>query len=473
MPSDQDVPSPGGSAAENDAFARAFAPPSADAPPPVPPYGYGPPPAGDPWGAPGPYPQPGAVPPGSFASYGAQGWGTSAPYAVPGPLGWQPPPGPPTRWNGFAVTSFVLGIVGGACLLWIGAIAFGVAALREVRRRNERGRGLAIAGIALGGVWAVVLAVVTVVALMTTAPDLPTSYPGSDSGTSSGSGSGSPHSGTWNVFELVAGQCFVKPAGAGTDGVTDVRLVDCAEPHYGEVFGRAPSDEKSYPGRAAVIADATKGCNDALLGFAPDGWKLPVDVEVHFFYPDEHAWALQGTGRRSTCFLTDTTGRLTGSLQQDLARFDADQMAYLGAEHRVDQAFAMQPRAEPADDPAAFRAWADTLAGGVRLEIGELSAHAWGGAASRPVVALAEELHKALPHLAAAKDAKDTKTLQNELAAATDYLGYDRPKAVRAALRLGTDDSRVNRSDGSGDTRTDGPAPVLAPGTGRRAAVRI
>lgn len=304
-----------------------------------------------------------------------------------------------------------------------------------------------------------------VVALITTAPDLPSSDPGSDSGT--GTGSGSPHSGTWNVFELVAGQCFVKPAGAGTDGVTDVRLVDCAEPHYGEVFGRAPSDEKSYPGRAGVIADATKGCNDALLGFAPDGWKLPVAVEVHFFHPEEHAWALQGTGRRSTCFLTDTTDRPAGSLQQDLARFDADQMAYLGAEHRVDQAFAMQPRAESADDPAAFRAWADTLAGGVRLEIGELSAHAWGGAASRPVAALAEELHKALPHLAAAKDAKDTKTLQNELAA-TEYLGYDRPKAVRAALRLGTDDSRVNRSDGSGDTRTDGPAPVLAPGTGRR-----
>ncbi|WP_030270264.1 DUF4190 domain-containing protein [Streptomyces sp. NRRL B-24484] len=468
MPSDQDVPPPGGSAAGNDAFARAFAPPSGDTPPP----------AGNPWGAPGPYPQPapypqpGAVPPGGFASYGAQGWGTTPPYAAYGPLGWQPPPGPPTRWNGFAVTSFVLGILGGACLLWIGAVAFGIAALREVRRRNERGRGLAIAGIALGGVWAVVVAVVTVIALMASDADLPESDTGSVTG--SGSAPASPHSDTWNVFELVAGQCFVKPAGAGTDSVTDVRPVDCAAPHYGEVFATAPSDEKSYPGKAAVIADATKGCNDALLGFAPDNWKLPVAVRVHFFYPDEHAWSQQGTGRRSTCFLTDSTDRLTGSLQQDLARFDADQMAYLGAEHRVDQAFALAPQTEPADDPAAFRAWAGTLAGGVRQEIGELTAHTWGGAASRPVQQLVDELRKAQPHLTAAGDAKDAKTLQNELAAATGYLGYDRPKAVRAALRLGTDDSRLTHSDGSDDdTRTDGPAPVLAPDSNLSSTVRI
>jgi hypothetical protein len=413
------------------------------------------------------------VPPGAFAGYGAQGWGTGAPYAVPGPLGWQPPPGPPTRWNGFAVTSFVLGIIGGACLLWIGAIGFGIAALREVKRRNERGRGLAIAGIALGGVWAVVLAVVMVVALVAASHDLPDTEDGS------GYGSGGSSSDTRNVFDLSSGDCFVKPAGSGTEGVVDVRTVDCADPHYGEVFGDADSAAKSFPGKAALVADATKGCNDALPEFAPDGWKLPVDAEVHFFYPDQRSWDLEGAYPHSTCFLTDTTGHMTGSLQQNLAAFDADQRTYLGAEHRVDQAFVVQPEAKPADDPAAYRAWADTLAGGVRQEVDELTTHTWGGVASQPVRDLVDELRASLPHLAAAKDAKDARTLQHELAAAEEHLGFDRPKAVRAALQLGTDDSRVNGSDGSGGSdgsdggRTTSPAPVLAPGTGRRAAVRI
>ncbi|GAA5013810.1 hypothetical protein GCM10025734_60570 [Kitasatospora paranensis] len=404
--------------------------------------------------------------PGAFAGYGAQGWGTGAPYAVPGPLGWQPPPGPPTRWNGFAITSFVLGIIGGACLLWIGAIGFGIAALREVKRRNERGRGLAIAGIALGGVWAVVMAVAMVFVLVAAGHD----FPATDDGSGYGSGS---YSDGRNAFELLSGDCFVKPAGSGTEGVVDVRTVDCAEPHYGEVFGQADSDAKSYPGKAALIADATKGCNDSLAEFAPDGWKLPVDAEVHFFYPDQHSWDLQAAYPHSTCFLTDTTGHMTGSLQQNLAAFDADQRTYLGAEHHVDQAFVVQPDAKPTDAPAAYRAWADTLAGGVNQEIDELTTHTWGGVASQPVRDLVDELRKSLPHLAAAKGAKDAKTLQHELAAAEEYLGYDRPKAVRAALQLGTDDSRVNGSDGSDGTRTTSPAPVLAPGTGRRAAVRI
>ena len=52
--------------------------------------------------------------------------------------------------NGFAIASFVLGLI---WLWWLGsvlAVVFGHVALRQIARSGQSGRGLAIAGLALG-----------------------------------------------------------------------------------------------------------------------------------------------------------------------------------------------------------------------------------------------------------------------------------------------------------------------------------
>ncbi|MBU6496440.1 MAG: DUF4190 domain-containing protein [Acidobacteria bacterium] len=52
--------------------------------------------------------------------------------------------------NGFAIAALVLGII---WVYWIGsilAVIFAFVAFRQIRRRGERGRGLAIAGLVLG-----------------------------------------------------------------------------------------------------------------------------------------------------------------------------------------------------------------------------------------------------------------------------------------------------------------------------------
>jgi hypothetical protein len=59
---------------------------------------------------------------------------------------------PASRTNGFAIASFVLGLV---WLLWLGsaaAVVFGHVALRRIARSGgtQTGRGLAIAGLVLG-----------------------------------------------------------------------------------------------------------------------------------------------------------------------------------------------------------------------------------------------------------------------------------------------------------------------------------
>ena len=88
-----------------------------------------------------------------------------------------PPPLPvkPPTYNGFAVTSFVLGLVGILCMqpLGIGAVIFGPLALGQLNRQRagggpeQQGRALAIAGIVTGAI-AIVLLIGTIIFLATT-----------------------------------------------------------------------------------------------------------------------------------------------------------------------------------------------------------------------------------------------------------------------------------------------------------------
>ncbi len=71
----------------------------------------------------------------------------------------------PSPTNGLAIASMVCGIIGGFfCVLWIPAIVMGFVALNQIKATGNRqtGRGMALAGIILGFIWAV-LAVVYIV----------------------------------------------------------------------------------------------------------------------------------------------------------------------------------------------------------------------------------------------------------------------------------------------------------------------
>lgn len=125
-------------------------------PPPVPPYGYPPPPYGGPPGHGGP-----------------MGYG--------GPPGYPVPYDPyqayqvgPSETNGLAIASLSTSIAGvvlgiplaifcyiGLLIPIVGAV-LGAVALSQIKRTNQHGRGLAIAGIAVGAVTTAVLLVIWV-----------------------------------------------------------------------------------------------------------------------------------------------------------------------------------------------------------------------------------------------------------------------------------------------------------------------
>jgi len=132
-------------------------PPPPDAPPPSPyaPPGYGQPPA---YGQPPGYGQ-------APAPYGQQPYAQQPYGQAPAPFGQQPygqqPYGQqpyrqqgyyqqPSSTNGFAIASLVLGIL---WIYWLGsilALVFGYVARRQIRAGNQKGDGIAIAGIVLG-----------------------------------------------------------------------------------------------------------------------------------------------------------------------------------------------------------------------------------------------------------------------------------------------------------------------------------
>ena len=149
-------------------------PPGSGAFPPPPGGGYPPPPSS---GSP---PPPGS---GTFPPPPGGGYGPPAPggYGPPPPGGYPPPPGSwggpggygppppgygPQQSKGLAVAALVLGIVAVATfffflggLIGIVALVLGIVAIRQTRRGQASGQGMAIAGTVLGGAAIVITAI--------------------------------------------------------------------------------------------------------------------------------------------------------------------------------------------------------------------------------------------------------------------------------------------------------------------------
>lgn len=65
----------------------------------------------------------------------------------------------------FAIAALIFGIIGGALLGFI----FGFVALSQIKRSGQGGRGMAIAGLVLSGVWVLVIGGLIALAVATSA----------------------------------------------------------------------------------------------------------------------------------------------------------------------------------------------------------------------------------------------------------------------------------------------------------------
>ncbi|MFJ8635944.1 DUF4190 domain-containing protein [Streptomyces sp. NPDC093568] len=375
------------------------------APPSPPPYGYGAP------GAPGPY---------GYHPYGAYG-----PYGRPVPV------------NGVAIGSLVLGIL---CFVPAVGLVLGLIALAQIKKKGERGKGMAVAGSILSSVGLVLWAL----ALTTgSASDFWDGFKGAASG-----------DGT--AYALAKGDCFDSPTGNLEGDAYDIDEVSCSGPHDGEVFGVHTVPGGDYPGDDEVSRIADDKCYALRDGYAMDTWAVPNEADVYYFIPSRQSWRFGD--REITCLFgsTEENGKLTGSLRSDPTTLDADQTVFLTATNAVDAALYEEPEEYPEEDLAANRAWAKDVRAVLDEQIETLRGHTWAADTKKPVAGLIEEMEDAREEWARAAAAKDADTYYTHYDRGYEYV--DGPTTVTAREALGLDTTVPTYEDESGRGEESGEA---------------
>ncbi|MEU6978451.1 MULTISPECIES: DUF4190 domain-containing protein [unclassified Streptomyces] len=380
----------------------AFAPPAG---PPAPPVGPGGPAAPGPYGAPGPYQVPGPYTP--YGPYGPQGPGGAGPYGAPRP-----------GTNGLAVASLVSGIV--CCLPPLGLI-LGLVALPRIRKQQQKGKGLAVAGIALSTVSCLL------VVLGFATGGFASFWEGFQEGVDKAGSSKS-------AFSLRKGECFDVP-GKMEEYTENVDIVDCAKPHEGEVTGSFKiTGYAKWPGDKALDGLAEERCQEINDAYTLDKWAVPDDVWTYYYLPSSMSW--RGGDRTVTCtYGTDKTP-FSGSLRKDGFTLNADQHAFLLAVNAIDTALMKEPEEDADADLDANTAWAREVLTTVTAEAQGLRTRGWPAAVERPVVELADKLDAAGKKWRKLAAAQDDEAFWAEYEKAYDALDPKMESAARRALGL-------------------------------------
>ncbi|MGW6197088.1 DUF4190 domain-containing protein [Kribbella sp. NPDC055110] len=273
--------------------------------------------SGAPWAAPGqpsygaqqsPYGQPGSGQAPGGQAYG-QGYGQgqypSAYGQAPGPYGngygyggygYSGSGGT----NGLATAALVTGL--GGFVIGVSApvaIGLGIAALVQIKRSRQEGKGMAIAGLVMGSLVTLgyTLLIVLVVAL------------GSSDNNDSGPDPVVSNSGpTTYVDELSVGECF-------DQGSQDDEVVrqPCPDAHDAEVVGIVTIPGTTYPGDSAINKAADRACAPVFgtyVGKSRDQSELYLD----WWTPSKGAWD-DGDHRVVCAAFGPDDNKLTGSVK--------------------------------------------------------------------------------------------------------------------------------------------------------------
>jgi hypothetical protein len=205
---------------------------------------------------------------------------------------------PKSGTNGFAIASFVLGLIGGSLL----SVIFGIIALNKIRQQPQKGKGLAIAGLCLTGAWVVGIVAVLVVHAQTASQRSPTTGQITKNG-------------HLDVLSLQLGDCFQNPSGAtpAAGTVRQVTAVSCTTPHDAQVIALLPVSASAYPGKDGFHAQAVAGCNAAVKANL-DQSKLTSTMNLLWLYPEQDAW--DGGDHSISCVVVDASTDLTSSLMK-------------------------------------------------------------------------------------------------------------------------------------------------------------
>ena len=200
------------------------------------------------------------------------------PYASPGyPV--VPHPAPPRPTSGWAIASLVFGIIGGILV----SVICGIVALNQTKDGRRGGRGMAIAGLVLSGVWTVgLIGIIGLVALV--------------------------GKGTTVATDVGVGDCIKEIPESVR--VLSLQTTPCEQPHKGEVYAVLSMPDGDYPGQSEIDKYQTK-CNPELQKYSQTAAEDPA-VSVYVLYPSKETW--KQDDHAVTCIATFDTARI-GSIK--------------------------------------------------------------------------------------------------------------------------------------------------------------
>jgi hypothetical protein len=335
-----------------------------------------------------------------------------------------------------AVAALVLGLL---CFVPALGLVLGIVALTQIRRRGERGRGMAIAGIVLSSLGTAALV------LVLAAGGIQAFQQGWEEGARDTAGDGV-------TFSVDEGECFDVPGGSLEGETYDVDTVPCTGSHQAEVFANFRIPNGGYPGDDAVTRTAEDKCYALRYGYAMDVWALPDDVDLYYFTPTRESWRLGD--RKVTCMFgnTDERSGLTGSLRRDRTTLTSGQFDYLSADIVLYRALDTVPDAEYVeDDLPGHRKWAGRVAAALDEETAMLRADSWPARAEQAVADQVTALEAARTEWGEAARATDVDTFYEHYDRGGSLLEGTAAVAARKALGLAAAPPDHASGGGSGD----------------------
>ena len=257
----------------------------ANEPPAVPP----------PYQAPSPYPPPPPAP-----EQSAQYPQYAPPPLYPQPSPWgdpasaYAPQAPKPGTNGFAIAALVFGIIP-VCFI---GVVFAIVALVQIGKTRQKGKGFAIAGLVLSGLWLIGIVTAGVIGSL-------------DKADRDASGAVTKE-GKILTDDLKVGDCFngLEDFKVGTT-IASVTGVPCAELHEAQAFGEVPLKGSKYPGTEVLQRqEQGQACIDKLEEVAPKTFKAQ-NVGVIWIYPQKLSWKL---GNHHLTCVAISVGRSTGTV---------------------------------------------------------------------------------------------------------------------------------------------------------------
>ena len=197
------------------------------------------------------------------------------PFQAP-PPGYHPPP--PAKTNWWAIVSLIFGILGGILI----SVICGIVGLNKAKQ-GQGGRGLAIAGLVLSGLWVLVFAAGIVVYFLI-------------------------GKGTVTATDVKMGDCLAEIPDSAR--VLTVQTVECDQSHAGEVYTVLTMPDGDFPGQAAIEEYQNK-CEPELAAYSPDAM-TDDSIQIYVLYPTAETW--EEGDRAVTCVATLDPPR-TGSLR--------------------------------------------------------------------------------------------------------------------------------------------------------------